>query len=130
MLKPENRLKKVRDFNLVIKHGRWVNADFLDLKYVELVKNKEFFPKKSDPTEFVQQLKVAFVVGVKISKSAVRRNRLKRQMREVVRLLIKDSALKQGCYLMILAKKSALDREYTEIEQEIQCLLRKARIYV
>lgn len=128
MLPQPNRLTKVRDFNLVMKYGRWTNGSFIDLKYLELAKINNYFPKKEDPDKFVKQLKIAFTVGLKISKSAVKRNRVKRQMREVVRLLIKDSRLRNGFYLLFVAKKGILEKDYAEISEEIKLLLDKARI--
>lgn len=128
MLQEQNRLKKVRDFNLLMKYGHWVNGRFLDLKYLELAKVEQHFPKKVDPVEFKRQFKVAFTVGLKIDKRAVIRNRARRQMREVVRLLVKGSHLKTGFYLLFVAKKEILGKEYSEIEQEVVSLLNKARI--
>lgn len=128
MLQPENRLTKVRDFNLLLKHGRWVGGSLIDLKILDLTKNKTIFPKKEDPDKFQKQLRLAFVVGLKISKSAVVRNRLKRQMREVVRLLLKKSALRSGFYGMFVAKKGVQEKEYAEISKEIELLLARAKI--
>jgi len=128
MLKPENRLKKVRDFNLIIKNGRWERGRFIDLKYLELAKIKELFPKKEDTNEFANQLKIAFSVGVKLAKSSVKRNRIRRQMREVVRLLVKEGAIRGGCFLLFLAKKGSLEKNYAEISQEIDLILRKTRM--
>jgi ribonuclease P protein component len=128
MLKPENRLKKVRDFNLVMKHGRWAGASFLTAKYIKLTEVQEYFPKKEDKDIFKDQLRVAFTVGLKVNKSAVKRNRLRRQMREVVRLLIKDKKIKSGYYIMIVAKKDALEKDYEQIEKEIKLLLKKMKV--
>lgn len=128
MLQPENRLTKVRDFNLIIKYGRWVNGAFLDLKYLNLGKTKHYFPKKEDPDKFKNQLKLAFTVGLKISKSAVKRNRVKRQLREAVRLLIKANQLQTGHYLLFVAKKGILEKNYAEISEEMTLLLKKAKI--
>jgi ribonuclease P protein component len=126
MLHKENRLTKKRDFDLVLKHGRWTNGRLLDLKLVDLAKIKQFFPKKEDPELFVVQLKVAFVVGLKIDKRAVVRNRIKRQVREVVRLLIKDNLVKKGFYLMFIAKKEIIDKDFAEISAETKLLLHNA----
>lgn len=128
MLQSDNRLKKVRDFNLLMKYGRWANGRLLDLKYLELAKNKDYFPPKEDPDKFVGQLKIAFTVGLKIDKRAVVRNRIRRQMREVVRLLLKDKRLKPGYYLLFVAKKEILGKEYTEISKEMNFLQQKAGI--
>lgn len=130
MLKPENRLGKVRDFNLILKSGRWANGSFCDLRYLELDKNIKLFPKKEDPKEFVEQLKVAFAVGLKISKSAVIRNRVKRQLREVVRLLIKENKIKHGQYLLFVVKKEIVSKEYLEIKNEVELLLKRAGLFI
>lgn len=128
MFQQENRLRKLRDFNLVLKHGQWVNGQFLDIKYVDLAKNQNFFPKKEDPESFKKQLKLAISVGLKISKSAVKRNRVKRLIREVLRLLIKEEALKIGFYILVVAKKNILDKEYADISQEIKVLLQRGKL--
>lgn len=130
MLKENNRLKKVRDFNLVMKDGRWASGEFLDLKYVDLEKMKSGFPKNVDVDNFKKQLRVAFSVGLKFSKKAVERNRIRRQMSEVVRLLQKEGAIKDGFYLMLVAKKVSKDKNYADISAEIKLLLSKAKAIV
>lgn len=129
MLKPENRLKKLRDFNLLFKHGHWVNGLILDIKALELAKFSDYFPKKEDPNEFKKQLKLAFNVGLKISKSAVKRNRARRLMREAVRLLMKEKdgkMIKSGFFALLNAKKDLLDKNLAEISQEVLLLLNRA----
>ena len=128
MLQQDNRLKKVRDFNLLMKYGRWVNGRFLDLKCLELAKIREYFPKKEDSKVFEGQFKVAFTVGLKIDKRAVIRNRARRQMREVVRLLLKEKKLKNGYYLLFVAKKEILGKEYIDITKEVEVLLKKSGV--
>jgi ribonuclease P protein component len=128
MLQPENRLKKVRDFNLLMKYGHWLNGRFLDIKYVKLAKIIDFSPKNEEPGKFTRQLKLAFTVGLKIDKRAVVRNRLRRQMREVVRLLIKANKLQSGYYVILVAKKEILKAEYLDIKMDIETLLAQAMI--
>lgn len=128
MLTEKYRLKKVRDFNLLMERGRWASGALFTVKWLELAKNKDYWPKKIDVDEFGAQLRFAFVVGVKVSKSAVARNRLKRQMSEVVRLLVKDGRLRSGFYVMVVAKGEALGKEYLEIEKDVGGLLGKLGI--
>lgn len=132
MLNQANRLTKTRDFNLLLKYGRWVNGSVIDLRLLPLAKAGEFFPlpKKVDADNFKIQLRLATTVGLKISKSAVVRNRVKRRVREAVRLLIKDNKLRPGYYGMLVAKKGILDKEYAEISQEIKVLFEKANILI
>lgn len=146
MLLLENRLKKLRDFNLVMKHGQWANGRFLDIKVLDLARNEKFFPKfvkkakprtepamagsstGEDPESFKKQLKLAIAVGLKVHKSAVKRNRARRQISEVLRLLLKDGAIKNGYYILVVARKDVLDKDYAEISQEIKLLLSRAKV--
>ena len=130
MLQQVNRLTKVRDFNLVLKNGRWVNGRFLDIKVLELAKIQNLFPRKEDPNKFKLQLRLAIAVGLKVHKSAVKRNRLKRQIREALRLLLKDGLVKNGYYVLIVAKKDALEKDYAEISEEIKLLMSKSRLLI
>lgn len=127
MLQKENRLARVRDFNLLFNYGMWTNTTNLSLRFLCLEKNKNQIPKKENEENFVQQLLVGFTVGLKISKSAVKRNRLKRQMREVVRLLVKDKQIKKGFYLLFVAKAGAIGLSYEEIAKQIISLLKSVK---
>jgi ribonuclease P protein component len=126
MLQKENRLTKVRDFNLLVKHGRFFNNTFLSLKALHLADVKKHFPPKEDPDTFADQLKIAFAISVKISKSSVKRNRFRRQLREAVRLLLKEGAISSGWYLLFVAKSGCLDKEYEDIRAEAIALMKKS----
>lgn len=128
MLPLENRLKKVRDFTLVTKYGRWLNGSFVDLKVLNLEKSISLFPAKEDPESFKKQLKLAFAVGLKISKKAVVRNRLRRQLREVVRLAFKTGAAQPGFFVLIVARKEALGKEYDVLAADLTALLKRSGI--
>jgi len=135
MLKPENRLKKIKDFELVNKYGRWTSGALLSIKVLKLTAvKKENLPKKiktgteKDLSSFQNQLKIAVAVGLKFHKSAVKRNRVKRQIREVIRLLIKNDKFQSGYYILIQPKKECLSENYTKINQELELLFKKAKI--
>ncbi len=129
MLKPEHRLSKTRDFNLLMKHSRWVNGRFIDVKVVNLAQIQPYFPKKEDLDKFKNQLRLAITVGLKVSKSAVKRNRSRRKVSEVLRLLVKDGRLKTGHYLLFVAKKDILIKNYAEISEEVTLLLNKGKLF-
>jgi len=125
MLQKPNRLAKTRDFNLLIKHGRFFGNKIFNLKWLRLAEAENYFPKKENSENFKKQLKIAISAGLKISKSAVKRNRLRRQAREVIRLLTKEEKIKNGYYLLFSAKAGALEKNFAEIRQDIELSLAK-----
>jgi len=125
MLQKENRLKKFSDFAILFKEGKMFFANFIDLKKWKIDKEKYYNKNyKND------DLKIGFVVSKKIEKSAVKRNKIKRQMREVVRLLIKEKKIKKGYVLFFIAKKNILKKNYNEIEKEIISILEKTNLLI
>ena len=130
MLPTENRLAKKRDFNLLISRGRWVSVPDLSMKVFDLAKNRNLFPKKEDPDKFEKQLRIAFSIGLKYSKKAVERNRTRRQISEVVRLLLKNNELRTGYYLMFTAQPSMKKYNYAEISEKVKLLLRLGKLLI
>lgn len=63
------------------------------------------------------------VIGLKVAKRANVRNRLRRQIREIIRNELGN--IKKGFDVMILGKKSALELEYSDLEKEILGLFKK-----
>jgi len=121
MLPQEHRLRRKRDIEITFEQGRFVSGSLLNMKVWKV--DPVTYPKRLYSGK---ELKFAFVVGVKIEKRAVGRNRLKRQMREVVRLLLKDESLKAGFFVLVMAKKEMVGTEYAQIEQDMQATLRRA----
>ena len=77
MLKKENRLKSNRAFSATYKNNNVVKSDLIVL-YIGRIKFD-----KNCPT------RVGFVVSKKVHKRAVKRNKIKRLMRENIRLILK-----------------------------------------
>ncbi len=123
MLQQENRLTKKRDIEITFEEGRFVAGNFVNLKVWKI--DPEKYGKRGYTGD---ELQFAFVVGVKIDKRAVVRNRLKRQMREVVRLLLKENKIQSGFFVMVMAKKEMIGVEYSKIEQDITAALRRSRL--
>lgn len=109
-----------------MKRGRWLSGPQLTLRMLNLATIGDYVPKREDPDKFKKQLRIAVTVGLKISKSAVQRNRLKRQLRETVRILLKEGALLSGYYLLLVAQNNLLGKTYPEISQETKLLLKRA----
>ena len=123
MLPKEYRLKYDRDFKTLFEEGKFVSGSLVNAQIWKIIPEK--YPRRKYSPE---DLKIGFVVSKKLSKSAVTRNRIKRQMREAVRLIIQKNKLKTGYFLLISAKKEILDQEYLEIEKSVTQLLRRTGI--
>ncbi|MFA6424151.1 MAG: ribonuclease P protein component [Candidatus Magasanikbacteria bacterium] len=128
MYRKENHLTKVRDFNLVLKQGYWINDLFFSLKVLDLAKKEAYFPPKEDKDKFKKQLKLAVNVGLKVSKSAVVRNRAKRQVVEVLRAMMAKDEILEGYYLFFVAKPNIKEKSFAEISDEVKLLLQKANV--
>lgn len=123
MLPADRRLKHFRDFDTLYKEGQFAGADIVTMKYWKI--DTERFPKREYKKD---DLRIAFTVSTKVSKSAVKRNRLKRQMREVIRLLLKEEKIQPGFLIVFMAKKEMLDQPYEKIEQSMVYLLKRVRL--
>lgn len=111
MLAKINRLKKKKDFERVSKKGRSFKEDFLVLRIVS------------------NNLKInrfGFVVSRKVSKKAFQRNKIKRRLRELIRL--KLSKLKKGADVILIACPGLEAKDFWEIEENINKLFKKAKI--
>lgn len=123
MLPRENRLTRMKDYEILFNEGIFCGAAVITAK-VWLIK-PEKYPRRDYSTK---DLKIGFLVSKKVSKRAVDRNRLKRQMREVVRLLLKENKIKPGYMIAFSAKNNALGVEYKQIESDITHILHRAHI--
>ncbi len=113
MLPKENRLKKKCAFNATYKTGKTLHKDGITL-----------FCGKNKTSEY--PTKIGFVVSKKIHKRAVKRNRIKRLMRESVRLLIKNNSLKTDCMsLIFVASTKLLNKNFAEVDSSVKKLVAK-----
>jgi len=125
MLAKENRLKKMKDFDILFKEGKFINDKLVNMKIWQIEPDK--YPRRDYQTK---DLKIGFVVSTKLVRSAVKRNRLKRQMREVVRLLLKTNKLKVGFHIILIAKANMAGKTYQEIEDGVVSVLQKGGVLV
>jgi len=111
MLPNNNRLTKEKDFAKIKESG---NSFFSALFRVKILKNK------------LKDSRFAVIIPNKVSKKAVERNRLKRQIREILRLNLDKFKLSFDVVLWVNNK--ALNKTYQEIEKEVLKVLTKAKL--
>lgn len=68
----------------------------------------------------------AVVVGTKVSKKAVDRNRIRRQYREIVRSMMKE--IKPGFDVILLTARPALELDYHQKEAKLRSTLHRAKL--
>ena len=111
MLAQKNRLRRKKDFERVLRKGKGLKEDFLILK---MVKNNS------------SQNRFGFIVGTKISKKAVLRNKLKRRLRELVRGKIEK--IKKGFDIILIAQSGLENRDFWELEEIFTKIFRRAKL--
>lgn len=112
MLKEKYRLKKRSAFAATYRTGTSFHKDGITL-FCGKVKSSE------------QTTKIGFVVSKKIHKRAVKRNRIRRLMRESVRLYIKSKPDFDTKFISLIFVSSAklLDKNFAEVDKSIKKLM-------
>ena len=111
MLPKEYRLKKRSAFSATYRTGKSLHRDGITM-----------FMGKEKENDFPS--KIGFVVSKKIHKRAVKRNRIKRLMRESYRLLIKENKISNK-YISIIFVASAklLEKSFGEVDSAMRKLV-------
>ncbi len=104
---PEGRLRKDSEFEAVRRRGRSWGSDLLVLRTL---------------SNGLPYSRLGYLVSKRIGR-AVTRNRVRRRMREAVRL----TGVAPGWDLVIIARPGVAQAPYTRIAQTIHELLRRAR---
>jgi len=105
-------LTNKKDFEKVAKSGRPFFARELGFK---LLKNN------------LNRNRYGIVVNLKVDKRAVVRNKIRRRIREIIRL--NNDNFQLGYDIMILTRESTKDLKYKEIEEKLLKLFKKAKIF-
>jgi ribonuclease P protein component len=107
-MKRQDRLRHNVDFQRVRRNGKFHASPLMVLAFLR---------NELDRSRF------GFVVSKRLGK-AVQRNRIKRRMREVIRLYM--SQIKPGFDLVFIARQSLSQASYAEIEQLLEKLLKES----
>ena len=112
MLKREYRLKKRSAFTATYRTGKSIYKNGITVFCGK--------PKKEN-----KATKIGFVVSKKIHKRAVKRNRIKRLMRESLRLIIKNNPHFDTKYmsLIFVASTQLLDKNFNDIDTRMQKIM-------
>ena len=110
-------------------------------KIIALSKNEEFktlLKKKKISNKYVtiffgnlqnknhKKLNISFVTKKKIG-NAVKRNKIKRRLRNIINDAIKEIALKFNYSYLVIAKPTMLNNEYTNIKETLFQSFKKIR---
>ena len=113
MLKKELRIRKQKDFDKIFSEGAYFSEKFLGLKVVE---------------NNLEVSKFGFIVSNKISKKAVERNRIKRLLRETVRL--RWDKIKPGFDGIFIFRGKEVKKSFDEIDMVVENLLKGSGLLV
>lgn len=111
-LPKSNRLTRDKDFKNVFDSGETVKDSFLFIKFL---KNES---RKSS--------RFGIVISSKVSKKAIVRNRVRRQISEIIRNNLKRVV--NSIDVVIVTNSKIVDKEFTEIEKVVLRLLKKSKI--
>ncbi len=113
MLSQKHRLRTMRDFKHLYKKGKGLGNRELMIRMVKTGDDKP--------------LRFAFVISVKTEKTAVGRNRAKRQLRAIIRDEL--PTLTSGYDVAVTIKKNFLPLEFDQKVKSVKDVLKKAKIY-
>ncbi|MEA3344329.1 MAG: ribonuclease P protein component [Patescibacteria group bacterium] len=111
MLAKENRLRKTKDFEKVFKKGKAHKEDFLFIKIAE---------------NGLKDSRFGFVVSKKVSKKALDRNRIKRQLRGLIKEKLPN--IKKGLDIIILVIPGLKDQDFLQLSETIDKIFKNAKI--
>ena len=118
MLKRQYRLKNKKAFDATYRNKKIISSPLLT---IYLGKEKK---------DIQQPTKFGFVVSKKYHKRAVKRNRIKRLMREVCRLAIKNNNIENlNKYMscILIPKESSIGKHYNDILESFSNLIKKIK---
>ncbi|MCW6037411.1 ribonuclease P protein component [Spirulina subsalsa FACHB-351] len=120
-LPKQHRLKDRLDFQAVYERGKAYRGRYLVLKVLSVPP-----PIWQGKPPLPLPTLIGIAVGKKVSKKAVRRNRIKRQIRAILQPLL--PRLSPGLKLIVIVKPSGNQCEYEHFLRELKELLLGAKV--
>lgn len=112
MFAQKNRLRHEQDIKALFSKGKSVFGNIVGLKF-----------KKNG----LSDSRFAVIIGNKVSKIAVKRNKIRRKIREVIRIRVKDIAC--GYDVGILVRPEAVKKTNQELEDAVLQVLRRSSLF-
>lgn len=112
MLAKENRINLNKEFDRVFKTGQSFYAKEIGIKMI---------PTNLEYTRF------GLLVGLKVSKKAVIRNKIRRQIRAIISQELPK--LKTGADIVVITLPLILDKNFEEIEKTLKMGFKKLNLY-
>jgi len=112
MLEKKNRIRLNKEFDHVFKTGQSFYVKGLGVKSAEILSKDSRF---------------GFLVGLKVDKRAVVRNRIKRQLRAVVRA--EKPLLKDFKEIIIISLPVIKEMSFLDIEKNLKIAFKKLSLY-
>ena len=129
VLPQPNRLRHWRDFQAVYHKGIRRSGRYLTLRGLRQRTKVVDVPTQgtSLPTDGENPLtRIGISISQKVSKKAVVRNRIKRQIRAVLRQLL--PRLSPGWQLIVVVRPGAQECDYAQFLRELEQLLAEAEV--
>jgi ribonuclease P protein component len=115
-------LKKINRITKKIEIDQFFGRDFKKQKGISF--SSKFFVVKV--LEGKKESRLNIILNTKVDKRAVVRNKIKRQIREVFRLLLVE--MKKNKDVLIVVLPSSKNLEYKDIEKDLKRLFNKLKI--
>ena len=128
-LPQSNRLRHWRDFQTVYQKGIRRSGRFLTLRGLRQRNNVVDTPPSSKSLgkeESKPPTRIGISISQKVSKKAVVRNRIKRQIRAIFRQFL--PRLSTGWQLVVVVRPGAQECDYGQILRELEQLLAEAEV--
>jgi ribonuclease P protein component len=114
-----NRLRHRKEFKAIYQKGERCSGKYLVLRFLQEVSLSEGDNPLPPP-------QIGISISQKVSKKAVVRNRIKRQIRAIVRALLPQ--LPQGLKIVVIVKSHAQACNYEDFLRELRQLLIKSEV--
>jgi len=121
-------LKASQDFRRIAAGGqKWVTPAFI----LQVLKKNSPAASEQDAAGFRLCADAGFRLGLTVSRkvgNAVVRNRTKRRLREMVRLMLQNEAEArqlQGCDIVLIGRTAGADRDFAAMARDLRWALKK-----